>query len=67
VGCFLAVQLIPVPTTKTTMKKEINKWIALYQILQYFAKFKNHKEARCQWLTHVILATQETEIRKITV
>jgi hypothetical protein len=28
---------------------------------------KNSHLAKCQWLTPVILATQETEIRKITV
>jgi hypothetical protein len=29
--------------------------------------FKNIHEARCQWLTPVILATQETKIRRIEV
>jgi hypothetical protein len=28
---------------------------------------KNQKQARCQWLTSVILVTQEAEIRRIMV
>jgi hypothetical protein len=30
-------------------------------------QFKNLRRARCQWLTPVILATQETETRRIGV
>jgi hypothetical protein len=29
--------------------------------------YRQEKTVRCQWLTPVILATQETEIRKIAV
>jgi hypothetical protein len=30
-------------------------------------EYKNPKEARCCWLTPVILATQEAEIRRIVI
>jgi hypothetical protein len=35
------------------------------EIPSLFKKKKKKKKARCQWLTPVILATQEAEIRRI--
>jgi hypothetical protein len=35
--------------------------------MEYYSAIKNKVIVRCQWLTPVILATQEAEIRSISV
>jgi hypothetical protein len=49
-----------------TQKRKANNKVLLEKLLQYGIK-KKHNVARCQWLTPIIVATQDAEIRRITV